>query len=132
MVDEETGGRLPSEERTRTGIRRLTFDTDVSFQQELQRRVDEHLRRTGRRERDCWQMYLKTAIILLFFVTSYVLLVFVAANVWQGLLLVIVLALSTALIGFNVQHDGGHKSYSDRAWVNSIMAWSMHIIGGSS
>ena len=43
--------------------RSLKFGNDNAFQLELRRRVDEHFRTTGRRQRDCWQMYLKTAIL---------------------------------------------------------------------
>jgi len=45
---------------------------------ELRRRVDEYFRITGRRQRDCWQMYLKTAILAACCAVSYVLLVLVA------------------------------------------------------
>ena len=78
---------------------RLTFGRDNSFQVELRRRVDEYFRRTGRRQRDCPQMYLKTAIILAVFFTFYFLLVVVAATWWQALPLAILLGLSMAAIG---------------------------------
>ena len=35
-------------------------------------------------------------------------------------------------IGFNIQHDGGHQAYSDRPWVNKLMAMTLDLIGGSS
>ena len=60
--------------------KRLTFADDNGFYLELKRRVDLHMAKDGRRERDCPQMYLKTAIILTTFVTSYVLLVFVSSS----------------------------------------------------
>src|SRR3989304_1997211 len=70
----------------------LKFGNDNAFQLELQRRVKEYFRITGRRQRDCWQMYLKTAILVASFAVSYVLLVFVAETWWHGLLLAILLA----------------------------------------
>ena len=89
-------------------------------------------RSTGRRQRDCPQMYVKTAIILAGFAASYVLLVFVAQTWWQALPLAILLGLATAGIGFNIQHDGGHHAYSDHPWVNKLMAMTLDLIGGSS
>ena len=112
--------------------RRLIFGRDNSFQVELRRRVDDHFRRTGLRQRDCPQMYLKTAIILAFFVGLYSLLIFAATTWWQALPLAILLGLSMAAIGFNIQHDGGHQSYSQYAWVNRLMAMTMDLIGASS
>ena len=37
-----------------------------------------------------------------------------------------------ASLGFNIQHDGNHGGYSDRSWVNGLMALSLDLIGGSS
>ncbi len=111
---------------------RLKFEKDDRFQIELRRRVDEFCRSTGRRQRDCPQMYLKTAILLASLITSYTLLVFVAQTWWQALPLALWLGLTTAGIGFNIQHDGGHQAYSDHRWVNQLMAMSLDLIGGSS
>ncbi len=112
--------------------RRPKFDGNNAFQLELRHRVDEYLRSTGRRPRDCWQMYLKTAILLAIFAASYVLLAFVAQTWLQALPLAILLGLATAGIGFNVQHDGGHQAYSNHPWINKLMAMTLDVIGGSS
>ena len=116
------------EERTR----RLKFAKNDGFQVELRRRVDEFFRVTGRRPRDCPQMYLKTVIILVCFGASYGLLVFGAQTWWQAVPLAVVLGLATAGIGFNVQHDGGHRAYSDAPWVNKLMSMTLDLIGASS
>jgi linoleoyl-CoA desaturase len=111
---------------------RLKFANDNGFQLELRRRVEEYFRTTGRRQRDCWQMYLKTAILGACFAVSYVLLVFVAQAWWQGLPLAILLGLSAAGIGFNVQHDGSHQAYSNHPGINKLMALTLDLLGGSS
>ena len=110
----------------------LKFAADERFQRELQRRVDSFFKTTGRAERDCPQMYLKTALILGWFATSYVALVFLAQTWWQALPLAISLGLSMAAVGFNIQHDGSHHAFSDRPWVNRLMAMSLDLLGGSS
>jgi linoleoyl-CoA desaturase len=112
--------------------RRLKFSNDSAFQLELRRRVDELFVVTGRRQRDCWQMYVKTAILFAGFAVSYWFLVFAAQDWWQGLLLAILLGLSAAGIGFNIQHDGGHQAYSNHPWINKLMAMTLELIGGSS
>jgi linoleoyl-CoA desaturase len=118
--------------RTNIADRRLTFDRDNRFHVELRRRVDEYFRRTGRRQRDCPQMYLKSAIILATFVGLYVLLAFVVATWWQALPVAILLGLAMAAIGFNIEHDGSHQAYSNHPWINRLMAMSMDLIGASS
>lgn len=112
--------------------RSLKFSGKNDFQAEARRRVDEFFRTTGRSERDCPQMYLKTAILLVCFTACYGFLVFAAQTWWQALPLAILLGLATAAIGFNIQHDGGHQAYSNQAWVNKLMAMTLDMIGGSS
>jgi linoleoyl-CoA desaturase len=111
---------------------RLTFRRDNAFLTELRRRVDDYFHSSGRRRRDCPAMYLKTAIILAAFSGFYSLLVFVAGSWWQALPLAAGLGLSIAAIGFNIEHDGSHHSYSNHAWINRLAAMTMDLIGASS
>jgi linoleoyl-CoA desaturase len=111
---------------------RLTFKRDNAFHKELRRRVDDYFRSSNRSPRDSPAMYLKTGIILAVFGGIYSLLVFVAVTWWQALPLALLLGLSMAAIGFNIEHDGSHHSYSDRAWVNRLAAMTMDLIGASS
>lgn len=116
----------------RREVPKLKFTGSGEFHQTLRARVDEFFRSTGKRPRDCWQMYLKTAIIAAWFGVTYALLVFWADAWWEAVPLAVSLALATGAIGFNIQHDGGHRAYSDRQWVNSAMAMSLDLVGGSS
>lgn len=104
----------------------------VGFQAELKRRVANYFTRTGKRERDCWQMYLKTAIILAWIGLSYGFLVFWAESWWQALPLCVSLAMAMAGAAFCIQHDGGHHAYSNREWVNRLAATALDLIGASS
>jgi linoleoyl-CoA desaturase len=112
--------------------RRLKFSSDNTFHAEVRRRVTAHLRETGRRERDCLEMYLKTALIFGSFAASYVLLVFFASAWWQAAILGAAVGLCVVAIGFNVMHDASHGAYSDRPAVNRLMALSLDLVGGSS
>src|SRR3954469_3625046 len=106
---------------TRPLAPKLKFTGSDRFIRELRQRVDAYFERTGRKKRDCPQMYFKTATILAWFAACYLCLLFVASTWWMVIPLAILLGLSVAGIGFNIQHDGGHKGYSDRPWVNKIM-----------
>ncbi|MSR56224.1 MAG: acyl-CoA desaturase [Planctomycetaceae bacterium] len=119
-------------QRAATPDKKLTFLRDSGFYAELRRRVDDYFVSSGHNERDCWPMYLKTAILFSCLAAAYGLLVFVAQAWWQALPLAALLGLSAAAIGFNVQHDGGHNAYSNRPWINRLMARSLDVLGGSS
>lgn len=110
----------------------LKFAGSSEFQVELRRRIDEFFRSSGRRQRDCPQMYVKTAILLVLFAALYAVMVFVVQTWWQALPLAILLGLVTGAIGFNVQHDGSHHAYSNHDWINKLMAMTLDVIGGSS
>src|SRR4051794_19785450 len=111
---------------------KIKFDGSDLFQKTLKARIDRYFRFTRRSPRDCWQMYLKTAIIMSWAIASYLLLIFATQHWWQAIPLAVSLGMAMAAIGFNIQHDGGHRAYSDRPWVNKLMSMSLDLIGGSS
>ena len=114
-------------------ILKLEFAENRAFEVDVRQRVNAYFQQgTGRSQTGSWRMYIKTAIILACFVTSYMLLVFVAGSLWQGLPLVTLLSLSVAGIGFNIAHDGGHRAYAKASWANKLAAMTMDLIGVSS
>jgi linoleoyl-CoA desaturase len=117
----------------RQSILKLEFGENKAFDLDVRRRVDEYFDQgSGRSRQGSLQMHLKTGIILSSFVVFYLLLVFVASNVWQGLLFAILLGFSVAGIGFNIAHDGGHGAYSKSPRINKLMAMTMDLVGVSS
>ena len=114
------------------GEERLKFSGDNRFHRELRRRVEAEFRQAGRRQRDSVALMLKSAIILVTFALAYVALVFFATRWWQALPLSVLLGVAMAGIGFNIMHDGGHQAYSERRWVNRLMALALDLVGGSS
>jgi linoleoyl-CoA desaturase len=111
---------------------KLKFTGSDMFIRELRRRVDAYFENTGKTRRDCPQMYFKTASILAWFLGAYFLLLFAVHVWWLIVPLAVVLGIALAAIGFNIQHDGGHRAYSDRKWVNKIAALTLDLMGGSS
>jgi linoleoyl-CoA desaturase len=109
-----------------------TFAPDTGFHREVKRRVLAYFERTGLSQRDSPRMYVKTAVLLVWFAVSYALLVFVAASFWQGALLSVSLALAMAGIGFSIQHDANHGAYSAHGAVNRLMGITLDILGASS
>jgi linoleoyl-CoA desaturase len=118
---------------TEVAERRPKFPKDeAGFLNELRAQADAYFAATGKSERDCWQMYLKTAVILAWLATSYALLVFATPTVWLAAPLSISLALAISAVGFSIQHDGSHHAYSRYDWVNRLMGLSLDLIGASS
>jgi linoleoyl-CoA desaturase len=110
----------------------VKFKPSDRFIRELRKRVDAYFEQTGKKRRDNASMHFKTATILIWFAAAYVLLMFFATTWWMVVPLAVILGLAIAAIGFNIQHDGGHKAYSDNRWVNKLMALTLDLMGGSS
>lgn len=107
----------------------VRFGHDGAFRADLKRASDAYFASTSRPRRDIAAMYLKTAVILAWFVGSWVLLVFFATHAWQGVLLAMSQGLSIAGIGMSVQHDANHGGYSRHAWVNRALGFTLDVMG---
>ena len=85
---------------------KLKFAKDsAGFLNTLKGRVDEYFQRTGKSRNDCWQMYLKSVIILSWFAASYIALVFFTTSIWVALPLAVLLGVAMSAVGFSIQQD---------------------------
>lgn len=101
------------------------------FFDELNKKIDEyffsnHIKRTGN-----YKIYLKSAFLFSMATLSYSLILFSSFPTWALVLFCIVLGISLAGIGFNIMHDGAHKSYSSKNWLNEVMGYSLNLMGGN-
>ncbi len=115
-----------------TAPQRVRFADRGAFAVDLKASADAYFDDSGLRRRDLPAMYLKTAIILAWFVGSWALLVFAAATWWQALLCAVSLGLSIAGVGMSVQHDANHGAYSRHAWINRALGATLDVMGVSS
>lgn len=111
---------------------KVKFTGSDRFIRELRKRVDAYFEKTGRARRDVPAMYFKTATIAVWFLAAYVLLMFVVHSWWLIVPLAVVLGLAMAAVGFNIQHDAGHRAYSEHQWINKMMSLTLDLVGGSS
>ena len=114
------------------GNKKVRFLPVREFEKALRIRVDEYFRENELARRDSFRMYTKTAIVLAWLVASYVCLVFLNLPGFGIIISAASLCLALNAVGFNIMHDGNHRSYSDNPHVNRLMGFSLDIIGGSS
>ena len=122
----------PPKQTESTNPQTVKFSRNDGFMSTLRARVDEYFDRTGKKQRDCARMYVKTATIFLWVGISYTLLVFWASAWWQAGLLAVCLGCALAAVGFNIQHDASHGSFSRSPIINRLLAMSLDGLGGSS
>jgi linoleoyl-CoA desaturase len=116
---------------TRDRAKKVSFPARADFHRELRKRVNRYFDEGNRSRAGDWRMFLKTVLIAVWLVGSYISLVFLANSVLTVVLSAFALAQGFVLVGFNVMHDGGHGSYSRNKAVNRLMAWSLDLVGGS-
>lgn len=111
---------------------RIQFDMRTPFHLELRRRVDEYFERTGQPRRDVPRMYRKTAVLMGAWLGVW--LVFMLATPSWALTIPLGVACGLAIggLGMSVMHDGGHRAYSSRRWVNLASSWVLDLMGSSS
>src|SRR5690606_28352208 len=48
-----------------------------------------------------------------------------------SVILCVLLGINFAAIGFNIMHDAGHNSFSDNKKVNTVLSYSLNLLGGN-
>lgn len=116
---------------TKAPARSLQFTGQRGFRKALNDRVDAYLRENKLPPRDLPAMYVKTAVSLLWWLATYLLLLLGGFPAWVNLILCAVFAFAIAAVGFNVMHDANHRGYSDSPRVNRLVSLSAELLGMS-
>jgi linoleoyl-CoA desaturase len=105
---------------------------NAEFVKELKRKVDEYFKTGRKKQTGDWRIFHKTLVLFLSLIALYLLLIFGSLPTWVNVIMCVLMGFNFAFIGFNVMHDGGHGSYSDKRWLNEIMGHSLNVMGAST
>jgi linoleoyl-CoA desaturase len=106
--------------------------TQAQFFFTLRTRVNEYFKETQKKSTGNLKLYVKAAILLTSLTALYTVLVFFTPPVWISLILVSLVGVNMALIGFNIMHDGSHGSFSSNGKINSFMAYTLNLLGANA
>ncbi len=101
------------------------------FAQTLKRRVNDYFKTNNISNTGNRRLYLKSSILVSTLIGIYLVLLLSGFPIWSKVLLCIVLGTNFAAIGFNIMHEGGHQSFSQKSWLNTISAYSLNLLGGT-
>ena len=108
-------------------------NTNRDFVATLNTRVNEYFKLNNIAKHGNSEMVIKTIVMfLLFFVPYTLVLTSVVTNVFGLLLSVLVMGLGLAGIGLSVMHDANHGAYSKKKWVNTVVGYSLNLLGTTS
>ena len=110
---------------------RAMFTGGGEFQRELKARVAAQLT-PARIRRGRWSATGKGAILCLWALGSWALLVFVVDSWWQAIAAGLSLSVAVAGVAFSVGHDANHGAFLPSTRWNRVLGYSFDLIGASS
>lgn len=112
----------------------ITFaSTHRDFTTTLNKRVNHYFKTTGETRHANREMIIKTVCMFAMYFLPYALIVGGVVTAWPGLVgLVLVMSLGLAGIGLSVMHDANHGAYSKRKWVNTVVGYSLNLVGANA
>jgi linoleoyl-CoA desaturase len=77
-------------------------------------------------------LYLKSVILLSLYILPFISIFVFELSFGWSIFAYILMGIGMSGIGFCIMHDAIHGSYSEKSWVNTLMGYSINIIGGNS
>lgn len=106
-----------------------THPAQAKFFSTLKQRVDGYFKENNLSKTANAEMKLKTMVMLAMYVAPYFLTLLVPMAWWEAMLLFFVMGLGLAGIGMSVMHDANHGAYSDNPKVNSLLGYTLNLVG---
>jgi linoleoyl-CoA desaturase len=111
----------------------IRFAVRSPFACALDQKVDAYFQQTGQSRRGGVRMLAKTGVLFAWLLAAYAGLLWLGPMSWLAVIgFGIACGLATAGLGMAVQHDGGHRAYSERPVINRLMASVLDLLGASS
>jgi linoleoyl-CoA desaturase len=112
----------------------ITFAaTNRDFSATLNKRVNEYFKNRKISRHANSEMIVKTICMFSMYFVPYVLVVTGVLTGTVPLVLgVIVMSLGLAGIGLSVMHDANHGAYAKKNWVNTVIGYSLNLVGANA
>ncbi len=106
-------------------------NVNTLFSKTLKQKTNDYFKVTSQKKTGNRRIFIKATILLVSFATIYSLLVFVQPHWAISVLLCLLFGANLAAIGFNIMHDAGHNSFSDNKNLNTVLSYSLNLLGGN-
>jgi linoleoyl-CoA desaturase len=117
-----------------TNQKTITFaTTNRDFSSTLNKRVSDYFKSNHLTRHANSEMIVKTVVMFTMYFLPYALIIggLVTSLPWL-LLSVVIMSLGLAGIGLSVMHDANHGAYSKRKWVNTLIGYSLNLVGANA
>lgn len=112
----------------------ITFArTRKDFSDTLQKRVNDYFKLNNINRHGNMEMIVKTIFMFTLYFGPYALILSgLITTGWMVLLMVLLMGFGLAGIGLSVMHDANHGAYSDKSWINTMIGYSLNLIGANA
>ena len=112
----------------------ITFSKEhLDFFKTLNQRVNEYFHARKLSKHGNREMVIKTiCMFLLYFVPYLIIVTEVVTHPLLLLLSVIVMSIGLAGIGLSVMHDANHGAYAKTKWINTVIGYSLNLVGANA
>jgi linoleoyl-CoA desaturase len=111
----------------------ITFPaTRRDFSTTLNSRVNDYFKTKNIGKQGNTEMVIKTCCMFAAYLVPYALIVSGVITGWPLLIALLVMSLGLAGIGLSVMHDANHGAYSRRPWVNTLLGYSLNMVGANA
>jgi linoleoyl-CoA desaturase len=115
-------------------IKPLTFSrTKLDFSSTLNKRVNDYFKTNDISRHGNTEMVVKTVCMFLAYFVPYALII--TGLVTSPLMLIvmtIIMSLGLGGIGLSVMHDANHGAYSKKSWLNTLIGYSLNLVGANA
>lgn len=99
----------------------------------LNKRVNEYFNSNQLSKHANASMVFKTIVMFaMYFVPYSLIITSTVTNIWEIVLLIIVMGFGVAGIGLSIMHDANHGAYSAKPWVNNLLGYSLNLVGANA
>lgn len=99
----------------------------------LNQRVNDYFKTNGINKHANAEMIVKTCVMFALYFVPYTLIISSTVTAgWGVLALVVVMGFGVAGIGLSIMHDANHGAYSNKAWINNLIGYSLNLVGANA
>src|SRR5690606_11666904 len=104
---------------------------NTSFSRTLKNKINEYFIKNKLKKSGNRKLTIKAILLLSSLVVIYITLIFIQPHWLIGIILCMLLGVNLAAIGFNIMHDAGHNTFSENRHVNTVLSYSLNLLGGN-
>lgn len=106
-------------------------NVNTLFSKSLKSRTNNYFKEADIQKTGGRRIGLKATVLLVSFVVIYSILLFVQPHWLISVPLCVLFGINLAAIGFNIMHDAGHNSFSEHKNLNTLLSYSLNLLGGN-